>query len=146
MTATSLYKLIMVELERRRCQLGLTLVDVDNLAGTQDGYTAKLMWPDTKSGKTGRWDTLQLLVDALFPVGFEVVVRQKPSAVLSEQSIRRMIYLARVPFDRKSQRELMSEYSSLSRRTSHLSPKRRQEIARKAARKRWEKPRIGNGG
>ena len=31
--STRLYKLIMVELERRRCQLGLTLVDVDYLAG-----------------------------------------------------------------------------------------------------------------
>lgn len=144
MTATSLYRGIMLEIERRRLQLGFTFAEVDNLAGTQDGYCAKLMWPDTPSGRIGRWDTLQLIVDALFPEGFEVVVRAKPGVVLSEVSIRKMAAIARTPFDRKAQRELMQDYGKRGgvARAEKLTPEQRREIASKAAKARWSKPRI----
>jgi hypothetical protein len=134
----------MLEIERRRVQLGFTFIDVDNLAGTQDGYLAKLMWPDTPSGKIGRWETLQMLVEALFPKGFEAVLREKEGSILDEASIRKMVYLARVPFCRKSQRELMSEYGKKGRakQLQQQTPEQRRDIARTAAKARWAKPRI----
>jgi hypothetical protein len=129
----------MLEIERRRVQLGFSFIDVDNLAGLNDGYLAKMMWPDTPSGRNAGGETVQLVIDALFPKGFEVIIRQKEGAVLDEPSIRRMTYLARVPFDRKSQRDLMSKYGKRGRavQLETQTPEQRQEIARRAALKRW---------
>jgi hypothetical protein len=131
----------MLEVERRRVQLGFTFIDVDNLAGLNDGYLAKMMWPDTRTGRIAGWNTLQLVIEALFPKGFEVIIRQKDGAVLDEPSIRKMTYIARVPFDRKAQRELMADYGRRGRavQLERQTPEQRREIARQAALKRWSK-------
>lgn len=144
MAASPLYRGIMLELERRRLQLGFTFINVDDLAGLNDGYLAKLMWPDTPTGRVARWETLQLIVDALFPEGFEVVLRAKAGLELSEVSIRKMAAIARLPFCRKSQRDLMMEYGRKggAARSEKLEPERRREIASIAAKARWAKPRI----
>lgn len=77
--ATALYKATVAQIRVRIKELGLTMWQCDDKAGLQDGYTAKLLNPDTPSGRQAGWDTLQLLVDALWPDGFEIEMAAQPS-------------------------------------------------------------------
>jgi hypothetical protein len=56
-------------IERRRRQLGWTSKYLDDRAGVQDGYYQKLLHSDAPTGRCGRLETLQLLVDALWGRG-----------------------------------------------------------------------------
>lgn len=73
--ATAIYAAITAQLRARIERLGLPMWKCDDLSGLQDGYTAKLLHPDTPSGRQARWETMQLLVDALFPDGYEIIIR-----------------------------------------------------------------------
>ena len=73
--ASALYRMLMMELERRRLALGWPMWKLDDKAGTQDGYYAKCLYPDTPSGRQARWETLQLLIDALWPEGFQLALQ-----------------------------------------------------------------------
>ena len=70
--STAIYRILMMEFERQRLALGISMAQVDDLAGTQDGYYAKMLYPDTPLGRQARWDTVQDVADALFGRGFEV--------------------------------------------------------------------------
>jgi hypothetical protein len=135
----------MLELERRRLDLGWPMWQVDERAGLQDGYYAKLLWTDTKSGRQAGWEVLQWVMEALGPAGFDFEIHWQSAPMLCAQSMRRAVHAAVVHFDTTAQRKHMRELSSRSRKTKHLSPEQRSRIARKAARARWrelEKIRI----
>ena len=58
MKSTPLYRKIIAQLEARRAELGWTCARVDDAAGLQDGYWAKLCHPDSKSGRVAQWGIL----------------------------------------------------------------------------------------
>jgi hypothetical protein len=81
--ATALYLAIIDQLRDRIAFLGWPMWVCDDKAGLQDGYTAKLLHPDTPSGRQAGWAQIQMLVDALYPDGMAFVViprspRRKP--------------------------------------------------------------------
>lgn len=71
--ATPLYLCIIEQLRDRIAWLGWPMWVCDSKSGLQDGYTAKVLNPDTPSGRMADWPTLQLLIDALYPDGFQLV-------------------------------------------------------------------------
>lgn len=78
--STAIYRAVMMEFERQRLARGLSMAQVDDLAGTQDGYYAKMLYPDTPLGRQARWETVQDVADALFGRGFAVqMVGSEPS-------------------------------------------------------------------
>jgi hypothetical protein len=75
--ATGIYQAIIGQLHARIRRLGVPMWVCDDRAGLQDGYTAKLLHPDTPSGRQARWETLQLLIDAMYPEGFVLTIRPR---------------------------------------------------------------------
>jgi hypothetical protein len=47
-------------------------MEVDDAAGLHDGFYSKLLHADRPSGRQVRWETLQLVITALFPAGLEL--------------------------------------------------------------------------
>lgn len=72
MPSTAVYREFMACLEGRRVELGLSMATVNDMAGLQDGFFSKMLYPDTPSGRQARWETVQLAVEALFGKGFTV--------------------------------------------------------------------------
>lgn len=72
--SSAIYRALMVEFERQRLARGLSMAQVDDLAGTQDGFFSKMLYPDTPNGRQARWETVQDVADALFGRGFSVQV------------------------------------------------------------------------
>lgn len=56
---------------RRR---GFSMANLDDKAGTPDGYFAKALHADTPSGRQGRLETLDLFAQALAPKGYRIVI------------------------------------------------------------------------
>lgn len=129
-TATAIYRSIMLEIERRRLALGMPHWQVNDAAGTQDGYFAKMMLPDTPSGRQASWETLQLVIDALFPDGFEVIIRPTKDGALSADDQRRKMRFATAHTNPRTQRELMRELRLQA--LARMTPQQRAESARKA--------------
>ncbi|SRR6266566_2910723 len=63
------YRAVLLEIERRRHQLGCPMWKVDEASGIEDGYYGKMQAVDAKSGRQAGWHILQLVLDALFPGG-----------------------------------------------------------------------------
>lgn len=110
MTVVAVYRAIMIAIEERRQQLGLPMWRVDELAGTQDGYYAKALHADAPSGRQAQWNTLQLIIDALFPEGVTLRLEAAPSGgVESAPSFKQKLRHITAAFNPKTRRELMSE-------------------------------------
>lgn len=50
------------------------MAELDDRAGTNDGYFAKCLHADTPSGRQAGWDMLDLFAQALFPAGARVAL------------------------------------------------------------------------
>lgn len=105
----SLYRAIVLEIERRRIHLGLSMDEFSDRAGAADRFWSKALYPDTPSGRQARWSTLQEFCDAAFPEGFDVEIRPKVGLRLDAKDLRCKIKFAAAPKDARSQRELMRE-------------------------------------
>lgn len=81
MAVTALYLEIVRALDARRRALGWPMATLDDKAGGQDGYWAKLLHADAPSGRQGGWEILQLYADALYPAGHRVAVVPAPLAL-----------------------------------------------------------------
>jgi hypothetical protein len=140
MTPTSIYRGIMLECERRRQSLGLAMWKVDELAGTQDGYYAKAVHADAASGRQAQWKTLQDIIDALFPSGVDVVIRPGSDSMHTAVSFQNKLRHVQAVHNPKTQRELMADISALAAAGRLNIPMwRRRQIAKKAARTRWNR-------
>lgn len=149
--ATPLYRSIMLEIERQRVALGLSMWQVDDLACTQDGYYAKALHPDTPSGRQAHWYCLHLIVSALFPDGFDCEIRVKKGPLLTALSMKQKIKSAAAcaAQERRPQRDYMTILSGLAAiaRKEKIKPGKRRSIARHASRTRWRRQRLKvNGG
>jgi hypothetical protein len=122
--STALYRAVMAEVRRRINALGWPMWKCDERSGLPAGYVAKSLHPDTPSGRQSKWETLQNLIDALFPNGVHVEIREKVPATVS-------MNLAMRQGDSEGARR-MATY-----RLRNMSPERRKKIAKRAARVRW---------
>lgn len=65
--STALYRQFIDCLKIRKAELGWSFWQLDEKSGAQSGYFAKAFNPDTPSGRVARWETLQWLIDAMYP-------------------------------------------------------------------------------
>jgi hypothetical protein len=134
MRTTPFYRAVMLDIERRRIELGITMLDMDELAGTQSGYYGKCQAVDSHSGRQARWETIDLFVQVLFPRGVDVRLAPGREGELSAASYRDKIVFAAAASGRKNVRSLMLDLAKKGghKRADILTPDRRRAIARKA--------------
>lgn len=145
MPSTAIYRELMAVLEGRRVELGLSMATVNDMSGLQDGFFAKMLYPDTPSGRQARWETVQLAVEALFGKGFTVHI------VADAEENRRITSAPIISADistnaRKIRHWRHSRhFSELGKKgaaaRSKLPKHRLTAIYRKAAKKRWKRVR-----
>ncbi len=75
--ASAVYVALTAQIHDRIRKLGIPMWQCDDLSGVQDGYTAKMLHPDTPSGRQAGWATLDLLMAAIYPDGFDLIVRPR---------------------------------------------------------------------
>lgn len=138
-----LYRAVMLEFERRRLHLGLSMEALSDRVGFADRYYAKTLYPDTPSGRQARWETLQEIADALFPEGYDIEIRPKTGLRLGAEDLKCKIRFAAAPTDRKSQRDLMRELGRKGAAArAKLPANRLKQIARLAAKTRKKNKRF----
>jgi hypothetical protein len=107
--ATPVYRALLLECERRRQQLGWSMWQVDDASGLNDGHYAHCLHVDRVSGRQARWETLSLIVTALWPLGFDLQMTHKPGGILTAEDHRLKVMFAAADNNRLSRRELMRE-------------------------------------
>lgn len=135
------YRAIVLEMERQRLARGLSMQEVCDRAGVADYYWSKALHASTPTGRQAKWETLQDLLDALFPEGADVLIKPKVGMRLSAADLRCKIKSAAALTNSKSQREFMralGRAGGISRREKYktMSREERQRIARKARKTR----------
>ena len=138
-SSTVLYRAIVAILDRRIRSLRWPMHECDDRSGLQDGYTAKLLHPDTASGRQARWESLQLLIDALYPQGF--VISMRASAGIAMRASASKIN-APVPARASMYVPTPEQAREMARmRWQGVPEKRRRTLARRAANTRWSRHR-----
>jgi hypothetical protein len=130
------FRAVMIELERQRLARRLSMQEVCDRSGLADYYYSKALHASTPSGRQAKWETLQDLVDALFPEGYDVEIRPKVGMRLSAADLRCKIKSAAALTNSKSQREFMRELGKrggVARRKKfkNMTPEERKAIAEK---------------
>jgi hypothetical protein len=143
MTPTAIYMAIMENCERRRIDLGWPMWKVDDKAGTNDGYYAKALYPNTPSGRQAKWESLQLIVEALYKGGFRVTIEPENPDMLSAPSIDKgpSTNAVVVRHWRHTRHFKQLGQKGGHARMEKLSEAKRIAIAKRAARARWSKKR-----
>lgn len=157
-TPTAIYESLMWEIRKHLHDLGMTMRQCDNVSGLQDGYVAKMMHPNTDSGRQAHWRTVQELIDALYPGGVRITIRPIAAMAQIKQSINRKLANETDVLSGLSMADGMAKKGHLGRmqlrdlasmagrkgnesRNRKLTPRQRQILARKAIRARWRKVR-----
>lgn len=143
MSSTGIYRSIVVELERKRLAMGISMDMMSELMGVAERSYAKMIWPDAPSGRQASWDKLQKAIDVLFSDGFEVVIRKGDNMPEMGPGTRRLIRQSAAHYDRRTQRELMRDLSLIAAemRKEKIPGWKRRAIARKAGRARGRQQR-----
>jgi hypothetical protein len=133
--ATPIYRSILLECERRRIELNWPMWKVDEISGVQDNFYSKMLHADRPSGRQSRWETLNLVVRALWSQGFDLQISHKPGGNLSAEDLRLKIWFASSDHDRVSRRKLMSHLGKkgAAARMKKLGKRERKTIARRAS-------------
>lgn len=141
MAVTSIYRAIMLECEQRRVALGLPMERMSEWMGISDRSYPKYLNADTPSGRQAQWPTLQTIIDALYPHGFEVIIKPKPGAVIGPEDMKAKRLELRARENPVSLRDSMRKLSVLGNeaRKTKLSASRRKHIAKIAAKERWKR-------
>lgn len=139
--STAVYRAIMMEVERRRLALGLPMWKVDDLAGTQDGYLAKMLTPDSPSGRQAGWPLVQDVIDALFEDGFVLRIEPENGLVPSALGIDRGKSTKALQIRHWRHTRYFRDLGAKGGREFHenLSPRRQKAHQRHAAKIRWKK-------
>ena len=135
------YMAVMLEIERRRLQLNISMQEVCDRSGVADYYYSKALHASTPSGREARWSTLQDIIDGIFPMGYDVIIRPKVGMRLNPAQLRCKIKFAAAAANPKLQRELMSELGrkggeARREKYKNMTKEERQRIAAKARRTR----------
>lgn len=129
------FEALIGELRARRIRMGLSQLEVDQIAGLASGYVAKLEAsltnPGAKNARSLGRESLPLVLGAL---GLSLTVNASgKEARKSDREIRQLQSGALAKFLTERSRK------GQEARTRKLTPQRRRAIARKAARARWAK-------
>jgi hypothetical protein len=133
--ATPVYRAIVLELERRRIALGMSMERLSEVAGLADRAYSKMVHPEGRGGRVAQWQTLQRVVDALFPDGVDVAIKGERGRQLTALLARYHFNVARA-LNGKHIREHMSALAQRITREQRIAaykkiPKpKRKEIAR----------------
>lgn len=88
---TPQYTQIMAAIDTRRIESGLSMEQMSELMGTAERSYAKMLSPDTPSGRLVGWDTIELACSVLWPEGSEVVIRPMNGPAVVTAGARRKI-------------------------------------------------------
>jgi hypothetical protein len=133
--ATPVYRAIVVELERRRIALGMSMERLSEVAGLADRAYSKMVHPEGRGGRVAQWQTLQRVVDALFPDGVDVAIKGERGRQLTALLARYHFNVARA-LNGKHVREHMSALAKRRTREQRIAAfqkigkRKRKEIAR----------------
>lgn len=143
-SATPVYQSLMLEAERRRQQLGVSMERFSEFAGLPDRAYSKMLWVTSKDRKQASWESVQRVVDALFPDGFDIVLKARKGPQLDILSAKFKARFGAAFHDRRVLREHMSEIGKAGGLNSRLGmdPVKKKRLARRAAKRRWNKPKI----
>jgi general stress protein YciG len=132
--ATPVYRAIILECERRRVALGMSMEKFSEFAGLPDRYYAKALRVDEPSGRQASWSTLQIIVDCLFPDGFDVQLKPKIGGQLDALSLMFKTRYEQALGNGKTRREHMAEIGRKggAARKANLSQEERSRIAQTA--------------
>jgi hypothetical protein len=124
---------------------------MSDLMGTAERSYAKMLYPETSSGRMAQWGTLQSALDVLYCDG--CIVRIQPMrgtgkhealGVRTTEGTRRLIKAEAIRWDARMRREVLAGLSSMGghARAASMTPGQRSRIASKAAKARWAKARA----
>lgn len=156
---TAIYRALMEVFERRRLELGLPMntnefchlsggrrrVGLNELTGAADGYYAKMIYPDTPSGRQARWETVDEFATALFGSGYSIQIVPGELTRLVSTAI------ATFPDASSNARNVRHwrhrrHFQDLSRKAAEarakIPKKKWSAICRKGAKKRWKRVRA----
>lgn len=133
----AIYWSIMAEVERRRLALGIPMEKLSEFCGIADRAFPKYLAPHTSSGRQAQWGTLQCIIDALFPDGFDLRIAASSGPALDALSFKYSLRYDRAFADTKSRREVLAEWGRRGGRRHH--PDHLSEIGKKGARARSQK-------
>ena len=136
-----IYRAILLELERRRLAVGISMDRMSELMGTAERSYAKMLYPETSSGRMARWETLQSAIDVLFCDGYELRIKAyRPElgmvssnpGVLTTEGTKRKIKAEAASWDRRIRREVLTDLGRQGglARAASLPKLKREEIAR----------------
>jgi hypothetical protein len=142
--STAIYRILMMEFERQRLARGLSMAQVDDLAGTQDGYYAKMLYPDTPLGRQARWDTVQDVADALFGREFLINISGTKVLMPGTPSIDKGASSNALQIRHWRHRKHFQTLGTMGAIALHTkrTPEERSKAARKAAKTRWKRARA----
>lgn len=141
MAATPLYRAIVLELERRRQSVGISMERMSELMGTAERSYSKLLYADSPSGRVAQWETLQLAVDVLFCEGFKLFIEHSADEALTPAGVKRKVLAEASHWNRASRRQYLREIGRKGAQTTNeaVSPEERALRARRAAHVRWQR-------
>lgn len=84
-----IYRAIMLEIERRRLAVGISMDRMSELMGAAERSYAKMLYPDTPSGRMAQWNTLQSALDVLFCDGYDLRLNTLPLPCIDRPRIIR---------------------------------------------------------
>ena len=145
MTPTPIYNAVILEVERRRQQVGISMDRMSELMGTAERSYAKMLYPHTSSGRCATWPTLQAAIQVLFPDGMRLRIDSDPDAQpLTTEGTKRLIQREAAHWDGKKLRDVMAHRGGIGGkvRALRLSEQRRKAIAAHAAASRWSKAKL----
>lgn len=136
---------LMLEIERWRLALNLPMEKFCEYAGLPDRYYPKALHADSSSGRQPQWGTVQVMLDAIFPGGFDLELKPR-AGVLTADNLKARLLQLRATINPHTQRDLMRERgraggiaSATVRRDKAAQRRANRERARHAASIRWEK-------
>jgi hypothetical protein len=149
--ATAFYRALTAEFERRRGDLCIPMggqslsgrKSVEDLSGIESGYYAKILAPDTPSGRRAGWEVIDEIVQALWGKDFRL--RIDPSEnMLSALSTGQAVNERYRNIRHWRHRKFFADIGRLGGKAyfANTTSKKRRAIARKAAKARWRKHRA----
>jgi transcriptional regulator with XRE-family HTH domain len=141
--APPIYRLFMLEVERRRRQLGVSMERLSEIAGVADRAYSKYLHSGSAHGRTARWETIQIIADTLWPDGLDIEIMARKGPKLTAIGMRHQIAHIAANHDRPAQRDLMRELSKKAAAARQKIPaEERSAIASRASRARWHRPQL----
>jgi hypothetical protein len=139
MSAPPIYLATILEIERLRLSRGISMEQMSELMGTAERSYAKMLYPDTISGRMARHDTLQLAVQTVCPDGFDLRILPSRCGMLSAVGTKQKIKAEAAHWDGKRTSEIMAHRGRKGNaaRQASLTPEQRSALSRMAAESRW---------